>query len=130
MSTFQPIRAHLRQITWLAILAVFCHGLMPLWMALPIPEGVLSTLCSASGARQIFVSLGDDADKKSPAQNTPLRCPLCLAGAHLALNALPDSSGTLATTYGHVLHAVVTPNLASKARWNLQSPRAPPAVSV
>ncbi|WP_169558544.1 DUF2946 family protein [Uliginosibacterium gangwonense] len=135
MPKFQPIRACPRQIIWLAILAVFCHGLMPLWMAFPIPSGVLSTLCSASGARQILVSLDDDSSKKSPAPgspapNSPLRCPLCLAGAHLALNALPNSDGPLATAYGHILHAAVTPTPDNKPRWNLQSPRAPPAASV
>ncbi len=84
-----PIRTPSRRILLLAILATCLHALMPLLMALQAHGGMMMQLCSVQGSRAVFVQWADDADDGSrhPLQDLRPLCPLCLAGAHLALNA-------------------------------------------
>jgi hypothetical protein len=77
-----------RRLLLLAILATCLHALMPLLMAAPVAGGVMMKLCSVQGSRTVFVQLasGDETDsRENPLQDVRPLCPLCLAGAHLAL---------------------------------------------
>ena len=73
-----------RRLLVLAILAVVFHALMPLVMALPARIGVVMPMCSALGAKSVFVQFDTDG-KGPPGKDLQARCPLCLAGAHFAL---------------------------------------------
>ncbi|MDO6385841.1 DUF2946 family protein [Uliginosibacterium sp. 31-12] len=87
-----------RNIVWMALLAILLHA------ALPFVHGLLQTpargfytsLCAVGSPQQtMWVALDEQTQPvQEKEQAQMLRCPLCMAGAHLALN--PPAYFTLA----------------------------------
>lgn len=88
----------------LALLALLWHALMPLWMSLPTQPGLMLEICSVVGKTSVFVSF-EGAGKSSPEQDLAMRCPLCLAGAHLTLLPPVAQPPLLLAGLQHVAHA-------------------------
>lgn len=118
-----------RKIALLALLAVLLHAALPFVHGLlqAPARGFYTTLCALGApAQQIWVAL-DDSSPDTP--EPPPRCPLCVAGAHFALQA--PVTGTLALRTDLVFHqpaiarAQSLPRPASPA----YQPRAPPVFS-
>ena len=116
-----------RRILMLAILAVILHALMPLMMALPAQVGVRMAMCSTLGAKSVFVQF-DTTGKPAPDSDLPLRCPLCLAGAHLALNLPIDVQPALLSGLRHAQQSLPVPGGIPVPGWPAYHSRAPPRV--
>lgn len=75
-----------RQIVWLALLAILLHAALPFVHGLlqAPARGFYTALCAlGSPVKQTWVALDEPTQ---PAAEQMPRCPLCVAGAHLALN--------------------------------------------
>jgi hypothetical protein len=69
----------------LAVLGVLMHAMLPLAhaLAMSVPDGIATTLCSVEGNRTVYVESGKPAPQNPTLLNWP--CPLCVAGALYAL---------------------------------------------
>jgi hypothetical protein len=117
----------------LAILAVCLHALMPLLMAWPAPGGVMMSLCSPQGSRNVFVQLDNsapDSRPDNPFKDLSARCPLCLAGAHLALNSPLRLALPLLTGLHHEMPQRPAESSPVRRESHAWQSRAPPALSV
>ncbi|MBS1211190.1 MAG: hypothetical protein H6R19_3588 [Proteobacteria bacterium] len=116
-----------RRILNLAILAVILHALMPLLMALPQQVGMRMAVCSTQGVKSVFVQY-DTSGKPAPGSDPVQRCPLCLAGAHLALNPLTDVQPALLAGLRHVQQSLPALGSVLAPGWPAYHSRAPPLV--
>jgi len=114
-----------RRILMLAILAGILHALMPLLMALPAQVGVRMAMCSTLGAKSVFVQF-NTSGKPAPDSAQSLRCPLCLAGAHIALTLPIDVQPALLSGLLHEYPYVQAWGVALAPRWPAYHARAPP----
>lgn len=89
-------------VTWIAIFAVLIHALLPFAHAAQGPAGVMTTLCSADGNNRLVFIPSDQGDVGDPPMLQPVKCPLCLAGAHYALPEPPALSMAAPTGLRHV----------------------------
>jgi hypothetical protein len=118
-----------RRILILAMLAVIFHGLMPLWMALPVQTGVRMEMCSTLRAKSLFVKF-DTSGKGLPDKDLQARCPLCLAGANFALMPPVDAQPAMFSGVAHVQLSRVPSLALSAPGWPAYHSRAPPVFSV
>ncbi|MEN3109766.1 DUF2946 family protein [Uliginosibacterium paludis] len=117
------------RILRLAIFATLVHALMPLLMAAPVPGGMMMKLCSVQGSRTVFVQLGgiDDTEpRESPLQELRPLCPLCLAGAHLALTPPANPAPLLLAGLQHVAPSGEARRTFLPRPASAFQPRAPP----
>lgn len=124
------LRRTRRPVTWLAILAMLVHAFLPLAHAAAGSRGVLVTLCSIDGSRQIFVPTAD-ADGKQGGEGSPAmaiyKCPLCMAGAHVALAGEWQPGVVNGDWLDHVQYAAPAMRVLPPQPWLHAAPRAPPA---
>lgn len=117
----------------LVILAVWLHALMPLLMAWPASGGVMMSLCSPQGSRNIFVQF--DASRPAshpddPFKNLSIRCPLCLAGTHPALAPSLRLPAALLAGLHHELPQPPAAAPVQQRESHTWQSRAPPVFSV
>jgi Protein of unknown function (DUF2946) len=115
----------LRQTAWLAIFAVLLHAFAPLAHARMATQGLLSSICTTEGARLEVIAL-PAAPQKVPAVDLSKHCPLCMAGAHLALADSETRAFEPDHSLSHVRIALSQLPVVSLAVWRHFSPRAPP----
>ena len=118
-------KAALLRVSCLALLATLWHALMPLVMALPMQQGVVMTLCSTAGSKAVLVRF-DTPGAPDPAQQ-PVRCPLCVAGAHFGITPVASPALPLLAGLVHVEAAAVQIAPAASAQWPHYLTRAPPS---
>ena len=120
-------RSRFLRFKWVAILALLWHALMPLAHAMQGQTGLLMTLCSVDGSRQVFVPL-DGGEPRPMADAGVFQCPLCSVGAHWTFDSAPARLDALIDpALTHVQAAPRVYARASATRWWFFSPRAPPA---
>lgn len=125
-----PIPLSVRKTAFVALLAMLMHALLPLAMALPRANGVMMTLCSAQGSRQIFVAFGEQPAAPADGERAAsAMCPLCVAGAQLALPPPGHAAPALPAGF-HEAPALRRPGIiTARPEHDPAQPRAPPRFS-
>jgi len=87
--------------------------------------GVRMAMCSTQGAKSVFVRF-DTSGKPASGSGLLQRCPLCLAGAHIALTLPIDVQPALLSGLLHEYPYVQAWGVALAPRWPAYHARAPP----
>ncbi|GAA5172562.1 DUF2946 family protein [Viridibacterium curvum] len=125
--------AFLRRVSRIAMLAMLLHAFAPFAHAMSrvgggAPFDPLSSICTTAGpGLSLAQPVASDAAPASPAVDLVRHCPLCLAGAHVALASLPALLFSADTALQHVRVAVLPVSPPATARWLAPAPRGPPA---
>lgn len=124
-----PALRTVRKTALVALLAMLMHALLPLAMTLPRANGVMMTLCSVQGSRQVFVAFGELPAPARHDQAARPMCPLCVAGAQLALQPVVVAPPALRSDLREARALRQPSSAATRARRGPAQPRAPPFLS-